>query len=118
MWYRVGQSSLAASKPDQAAQVVRARMSAQLVVLPKVACQLLGLAVLWVSLGLLLLLDRVAQRQVDTTTSAEVVGSRAVYTALPAVVAWVNFVGLLSTALHWVYTTFCLVLLQTGSMVA
>lgn len=112
MWYRVGQSSLAASQPEQAAQLVRARMSAQLVVLPKVACQLLGLAVLWSSLGMLLLLDVVSSR------GAQAEGSRAVYTALPAVVAWGNFVGLLSTGLHWAYTTFCLVLLQMGSMVA
>lgn len=114
MWYRVGQSSLAATQPEKAAQFVRAGMSTQLMLLPKVACQVLGLAVLWTSLGLLLLLERVHGKDVG----AKVAGSRAVYTALPAVIAWANFVGWLSTALHWAYTTVCLVLLQTGSMVA
>lgn len=122
MWYRVGQSTFATNQPEQAAQFVIAKMQAQLVLIPKVALQLLGLGVLWGSMGLVLLVEclLVREQTLELQGGAGAGGptSHAVYTALPALVAGARFVGVLTTALHWVYTTLCLVLLQTGYMQA
>ncbi len=112
MWYRVGQSTFATTQPEQAAQFVVGKMEAQLVLLPKVAVQMLGLGVLWGCCGLLLGLQCLLGFE-KTQGGAT---SHAVYTALPALVAGAQFVGVMTTSLHWVYTTLCLVLLQTGYM--